>query len=191
MVVSEIKQTWLKKMPNAWFSGVMRDLFTCGKNIQQFGLLNRDFNIRCKQLAMDCTIVEQHLFKLWPQKVLRNSGIVQGAIWVRGSYCGAVIHVIIIKHLHLSLSGLDQRYNGNKQKASCNQAQVRSCNYKWKCHFGALWLQLLKQTKPRASLTRDLIKGSHRLEYIKKKETWFDTSMPTISFFMKQMLTGT
>lgn len=138
-------------MPNAWFSGVMRDLFTCGKNIQQFGLLNRDFNIRCKQLAMDCTIVEQHLFKLWPQKVLRNSGIVQGAIWVRGSYCGAVIHVIIIKHLHLSLSGLDQRYNGNKQKASCNQAQVRSCNYKWKCHFGALWLQLLKQTKPRAS----------------------------------------
>lgn len=105
-------------------------------------------------------------------KVLRNSRIVQGAIWVR--YFGAVIHVIIIKHLHLSLSALDQCYNGNKRKASCNQAQVRSCNYKWKCHFGALWLQLLKQTKPRASLTRDLIKGSHRLEYLKKRNMiWY------------------
>lgn len=44
-------------MPNAWFSGVMCDLFLSEKNIQQFGLLNRDFNIRCKQFAIDCTIV--------------------------------------------------------------------------------------------------------------------------------------
>lgn len=61
MDVSEVKQTWLKysikKMPNAWFLGVMCDLFICGRNIQQFRLLNRDFYIRCKQLAIECTIV--------------------------------------------------------------------------------------------------------------------------------------
>lgn len=64
------------------------------------------------QLGIVCTLVlyGAALFQAVTTKQYR---VVQGAVRVRGSYRGAVIHVIIIKHLHLSLSALDQCYNRN------------------------------------------------------------------------------